>query len=297
MLQSAIDQLTRGGIISRVFVLHWAQPKSKDIQWTNKRITLPGRDAIGERDVPEYADGSPIPGTVLIADEMGEDSDGNSRMFFDSLKAVHYFLGIQPKKDSKGKVMNGDPKSPLFKAGLSALPYPCTKEQVAATLIISLERVEAFDYESSLRVINEHDQKNAARSARNLEPVGGGKAYHDAVRFKREYEEKQGLKLGIIGDLAEVNPGMDDDELDFLAFARLKVMASAAKVPEATDEMRAKLIDEWLNTPEVRAKLKQQYKLTIRRKGYGEDVGFRDTVSTLPADPSVLLDGAAVPLI
>lgn len=295
MLQASIDQLTRGQILSRVFVLHWAQPKSRDIQYANKLITLPGRDEVGERDVPEYSNGSPIPGAVLISDEHGEDQDGNARMFFDALKAVHYFLGITPKKDAKGRVMNGNPKSPIFRAGLSVLPYPCTEDEIKATLVLSGERVEAFDYEQSLRAINEHDQKNAARSAHGQEPISGGKAYNDAVRFKRDYEAKQERKLGIVNAIASENPDAGEEELAFRAFMQLKLMTWAEKVPESTSEQRAKLIENWLNDNEVRAQLNRQYRISVRKKGYAENVGFKDTTETLPADSAFLADGAVVP--
>jgi len=97
--------------------------------------------------------------------------------------------------------------------------------------------------------------------------------------------------------MASENPGLDEEELEFKAFVQLKLKAWAAKVPEATADQRSELINEWLNDKEVRARLNQQYRLTIRKKGYAENVGFKDTVDTLPADPTVLADGAQTPSI
>lgn len=130
--------------------------------------------------------GNWIPGTLVLHDvydtkEMGEF--GESRNLWSAANAIKHCLGID--------VRTGQASGDYARRGLSVLPPSPEPELVKGVYADGRSRYEEWRVKQAQEAIDAYDEKNAARSRVNMQPIPPGADYQKHVSILRAYQKKQ----------------------------------------------------------------------------------------------------------
>lgn len=263
------------------YVLHNAGPDKIEGSWGGHSFTLPGCEDVHPHYPAHYEDGTPIPGTLVLKDGYTPDADGNFPKEGDAYNwrasvAIKNVLGIDPK--------TGRATGPYAMKGVSYVRMPATPEQIAEIMAEGKKRYYEFMVrwaDTKVRAYAE-SQERAKRAGVAAPPPDSdyAKAVTILNAHKEEMEKRYGAQQNAIEELE------DQDELEFMAFAKAKLEALAEKAAAAHKVDKQKLVESYLDDPDMLKSLRKKYR--IRRVGHAEGVAPQQ-VTPEPAPPKVTL--------
>jgi len=250
----------------RVFVLHNAGLRPRNVGFIGFSWTVPARDAIVYPnaqfpDVPHSgkdADGDWIPGTVEISDgRIGGTHSGEEDRFFDAQMAVTHILGI----------VQGQALGHHAKSGLSLLPQKPTKDQVREVFAQGKARFEASLLDSAQAIVSDHEARNEARR-RNGEPVMPAaanvrKAMELVALAVQEENKSIAAMLGHPVPAVAIED-VDEDELTLAVAVKAKAIAVSA-LPQGTPEQHAALAEDLATDPATADKIRKAINASRKR--------------------------------
>jgi hypothetical protein len=247
------------------YVLHNAGPERVEGSWGGRSFTIPACDDVHPHSPAYYADGSPIPGTIVLHDGYTHDREGKFPKQGDPFNwraavAIKNVLGIDPKSnEAVGK---------YAQKGISFVAMPATPEHVAEIMAEGKKRYHQFMLKWADQKVRDYAtaQEVARKHGSHAPPPDSD--YPKAVAILRanetELEKRYGPQSSPIDDLP------DDEDLEFMAFAKAKLEALAKQAAEAHKVDERKLVESYLEDPDMLRVLRKKYR--IRKVGFAEGV-------------------------
>lgn len=260
------------------FTVHNSRKVRIDAMYAAHRFTFPAVHEVGPYSDVD-ADGEPIPGTHVIEDIYTFFPDWNQEILTrDAERAVVHILGIQIRSDGTAHELT----SAYAKGGLSLLPRRAPKDiwhQVAKS---GEQRVFLSEVEDARNYIEAVEVRNSKLQQAGMSPMPGGVKYDRARWLIGKFDElhRRDLERQIAPHQAEADMAEADDELEYLAFAKMRVADLVEKAvsqsPEPGSVDKKKLFESLLSDPELQPHLRKHFK--IRKRGHvGEGFGSDPT--------------------
>lgn len=245
----------------RTYIVHNASPDEVSVRWAGLAFTVPPVDAYSK--VPGYYDdGSPIPGTFVIADAYTTDPDGTARTQgapnWIAAEAVKNMLGI----DDQGRAV-----SAYARKGLSILPEKPSREQVEQIRKNGEARFKEFQVEWAEYQTMAYQEQIARCRQAGVAPRPPGPDYQKALLILRHREEELKKRYGFDQKATSEDP-VDLEGEEFRIWALAQAMKLSEKVAEEAKVDQQKLAEKLLEDPEIRKGLQRRYR--IRRIGYAD---------------------------
>lgn len=241
------------GFTPNRFTLHNASPEPQTFRWGGVQFTIPGVDMVG-KDPARDVDGDPIPGTLMLEDTYAPDRDGiipplGTPPNWSAFEAIKSILGVDPATKVAGGV--------AAKGGISFLPNSPSKDLVARIREDGKRRYAESRVEWAQYTVAAYEARVAAARAVGAQAAPPDEDYSKAVQVLKKW--KEGL-----GKSEEVP--LDDEEMEFMAFAKARALEMASAASEGKNVDKAALAEELLLDPKVRTYLSRKYQ--IRKRGY-----------------------------
>jgi hypothetical protein len=258
-METAVQYIPDFVVKPRQYTLHNSSPEPVDCLWSGILFTVPPVDAVGPLPA-KYEDGTPIPGTIVIRDTycFGGDGEVPAGGPFNWLaaEAIRNVLQIDPT--------TGEAIGPHARKGISFLPDNPTREQVRLTREKGEARYQEFMVEWANYTVNAYEQAREKSKQAGYLPRPPGPDYHKAMAIMNKFNER--VQKGLAPEMKMIQEASDDDELEFIAFAKVKAMELAEKAALNKDVDKLKLAEDLLEDPTVKAQLRRKY--SIRKRGY-----------------------------
>jgi len=240
--------------------LHNSRPEQMIVMWASCSFLVPPVDAVGPHPA-HLEDGTPIPGTVLVKDGYTYDTEGNIPSAGPhNMKAKEAIRGILGVQDGSNRAT-----SKFAQNGLSYLPEGCTREMYQAVKLAGEARYRAslVDWASETVQAYEEARNNAKKAGVDGRPPGQD-FYKAQAILKAQQAAMQEQYMGAAA--AAVNEPVEDDGIEFEAYARAFAMKIAGKIADEQNVDKAKLVEELINDPAVAGKIRRKY--SLRKRGY-----------------------------
>lgn len=242
------------------YVLHNSRPEPIEGMWAGVRFELPPVDALGYRP-GHFDDGTPIPGTILLKDGYTFDSEGNIPSHgphnWKAKEAVRALLGVADGSTTAS--------SKFASNGVSYLPEGCSREVYKAVRAAGEARYRASLIEWAADMLQNYEEaRNRAKQAGVDAKPPGPDFYKAQAILKAHQEAMQRHYMGTQA-AAESEP-VEDDSLEFEAYARAYAMKIAGRIADEQNVDKAKLVEEMIQDPAVASKIRRKY--SLRKRGY-----------------------------
>jgi hypothetical protein len=255
---STVAKLPQLGYTPNRFTFHNGAPKPYDVRWAGLQFTVPAVDVVGTKPAT-FEDGTPIPGTYVVEDTWGLNRDSEiptkdsppNILAFEIVKNV---LGVDP--------VTGKTLGIAARSGLSYLPANPTHEQVEAVREEGKRRyAESMVQWADLTVQGYLAAVDKCRSL-SIPPPPAGEDYRRARIILEQHE------VEVEATLRERGVGSEDDELEFLALAKVKAMELATKMAANKPELNKEQLAEALASDPEFLNMLRKKGLRIRKVGH-----------------------------
>lgn len=233
---------------------HNARPETMNLMWGGRQFTLPPVDAVGPNPVL-FEDGTPVPGTVVIADgytmmATGEFPNGGPYNW-SAREAVQMLLGIDHTQKATSQVA---------KNGISYIPLACTREKYEEIKQDGEARYRESLVEWATDTVHAYEVARSKAKEAGVEARPAGPEFYKATAIlqARQKQYQQSIEA--------TAAAIDDDELEFEVYAKAQALRMAGKVAEEESVDKAKLVEKLLEDPKIATAIRRKYQL--RKKGY-----------------------------
>lgn len=259
MASQALPYIPQFGYKPQHYGLHNASPEPVSIRWAGLAFTLPPADGFSHRPV-FHDDGTPIPGTLAIADAYSSGADGNiktsgSPNWFAS-DAVRNLLGIDEK--------TGEATGIWAQRGVSVLPASPSKEQVAEIAKEGRERYQRFLVKWAEETVVGYQTHLERAKMAGVAAAPPGRDYQKAVTILEQWNKRMQEELGYSQKAIEEIG--DEEDLEFRVYALAEAMKLSKQLAAEKDVDQTAMAERLLEDPVVRKNLQRKYR--IRRVGH-----------------------------